>query len=131
MIRARDRLGVVIRIVDEYTIIINVGKRHVSVGDRRKVYQPLDDLYLPDGQKLDTYNYTKDILEVIDTDDSYSVCKKPLQEVPSTRRTRLALSPMLDSIEVTRSKLNIEPSSIQALPNCDNIIHVGDPVKKA
>lgn len=131
MIRLNNQLGVVIRIIDEYTIIIDVGKDRLSVGDKIKVYQPLDDLYSPDRKKIGTYNYTKDTLVVIDTDESYSVCQKPLEEVASTRRTRLALSPLLDSVEVTRSKLNVDPSSIESLSTCDKIIHIGDPVKKA
>lgn len=126
-----NQLGTVIRILDEYTLVIDVGNSRVSVGDKVKVYQPLDDLFSPDGKKVATFDYTKDILEVIDTEENYSVCKKPTTKVQKSTFARLALSPMLETSETVYSKLNVAEESIASLPDHDSVIHIGDPVKKA
>lgn len=125
-----NALGHIIRILDEYTLVIDVGNRYVSNGDKIKVYQPLDDICSLDGTKLATYDHVKDILEVVDVEDNYSVCKKPAKKVQSPL-SKLALSPLLEATETTRPKLNVDEASIKPLPEHDDIIRLGDPVKKA
>lgn len=125
-----NALGHIIRILDEYTLVIDIGNRYVSNGDKIKVYQPLDDICSLDGTKLATYDHVKDILEVVDVEDNYSVCKKPAKKVQSPL-SKLALSPLLEATETTRPKLNVDEASIKPLPEHDDIIRLGDPVKKA
>lgn len=125
-----NALGHIIRILDEYTLVIDIGNRYVSNGDKIKVYQPLDDICSLDGTKLATYDHVKDILEVVDVEDNYSVCKKPAKKVQSPL-SKLALSPLLEATETTRPKLNVDEASIKPLPEHDDIIRLGDPIKKA
>ncbi len=125
-----NALGHIIRILDEYTLVIDIGNRYVSNGDKIKVYQPLDDICGLDGTKLATYDHVKDILEVVDVEGNYSVCKKPAKKVQSPL-SKLALSPLLEATETTRPKLNVDEASIKPLPEHDDIIRLGDPVKKA
>lgn len=125
-----NALGHIIRILDEYTLVIDIGNRYVSNGDKIKVYQPLDDICSLDGTKLATYDHVKDILEVVDVEDNYSVCKKPAKKVQSPL-SKLALSPLLEAAETTRPKLNVDEASIKPLPEHDDIIRLGDPIKKA
>lgn len=131
MSKTNNQLGTVIRILDEYTLVIDIGKRYVSIGDKIKVYQALDDLCTLDGTKLATFDYVKDTLEVIDVEDNYSICKKPLKKIQPSPLAKLALSPLLESPEMVRSKLNVEQDSINPLPEHDDIIRLGDPVKMA
>lgn len=131
MSKTNNQLGTVIRIIDEYTLVIDIGKRYVSIGDKIKVYQALDDLCTLDGTKLATFDYVKDTLEVIDVEDNYSICRKPLKKAQPSPLAKLALSPLLESPEMVRSKLNVEQDSINPLPEHDDIIRPGDPVKMA
>lgn len=48
-------VGKIIRILDEYTIIINTGMRDVSVGDKLQIYEKGDDILDLDGTLLDQY----------------------------------------------------------------------------
>ena len=131
MSKTNNQLGTVIRILDEYTLVIDIGKRYVSIGDKVKVYQALDDLCTLDGTKLATFDYVRDTLEVVDAEDNYAICRKPAEKVRASSLAGLALSPLLETVETTRPKLNVEESSINPLPKHDDIIRLGDSVKMA
>ena len=70
-----DKIGEVIRIIDDRTLIINAGLSTLSVDDEVKIYQSLDTLFNTDGTELCVYEYTKAILKVIEVSYCYSVCK--------------------------------------------------------
>lgn len=70
-----DKIGEVIRIIDDRTLIINVGSNSLSIDDEVKVYQSLDTLFNTDGTELCVFEYTKAVLKVTDVASCYSVCK--------------------------------------------------------
>lgn len=122
-----NTIGYVIRILDQHTLIINVGKSVLNVGDKIKIYEILDMLYDLDGKEICPFEHTKDILTVMDTDDKYSVCKKTLtQKAPNPFK----LSPLFeDRTELV--PLNVSKDDIKPFSNSSSIIHVGDLVKLA
>lgn len=126
-----NHIGNVIRILDERTVIVNAGSDSLNVGDKIVIYTVVEPLYDLDGSLLSMFEYSKDTLEVIDTNTKYSVCKKM-----KTRKTEyhklataaLAISPLLVSgggIEYV--PLNVDSESISPLKEVDPKIHLGDP----
>lgn len=122
------KIGNVIRIIDNQSLIINVGKSDIDIGDTIKVYESLDELKDLDGTTLAIFEYTKDELEVIDVEESYSVCRKTKTEtVPSSMQ--LAISPLFTKEKII--PLNVDPEDIDPLDIKDEKIRIGDPVKLA
>ena len=123
-------IGNVIRILDNRTLIVNVGKDVLSKGNTIAVYVPVEPIYDLDGTELAIYEYTKDLLTVTTVEASYSLCQKQQKEViEPTTISRLALSPLLEE----RSKyipLNVDDAEISPF-SIDTKIHVGDPIKFA
>lgn len=124
-----DKIGEVIRIIDDRTLIINVGSNSLSVDDDVKVYQSLDTLFNTDGTELCVFEYTKAVLKVTDVASCYSVCK--YQKTTKIASSVLSLSPLLNSTQTVYVPLNVNREDIQPLREPDPVIRVGDPVKKA
>lgn len=122
-------IGKVIRILDKFTLIVNAGSYELSVGDRIQIYETLDDIVDLDGKVLDSYAYIKDELKVIQVEDNYSVCKKD-KVVSHTSSFALALSPLLERTISEKVPLNVDESELTPLPPVDQLIHIGDKVKK-
>lgn len=121
------RIGNVIRIIDNRTLIINVGKPFVSVGDKIKVYETIDALRDLDGTELAMFEYTKDELEVVEVEETYSICKKNKKRTITSAPVTLAISPLLDREEFI--PLNVDPEDIEPLEIKNKNICIGDPVK--
>lgn len=127
-------LGHVIRILDKFTLIIDVGKNRLSTGDKIEVYVPSDPIIGLNGDIIDTFTYVKDTLEVIRVQDNYSVCKKNKQITRSFQSFSAlsSLSPMLEKSYLEQVPLEIDESEISPIsPLEDTKIHVGDLVKLA
>lgn len=123
-------LGHVIRIIDSYTVIVDVGKSDLSPGDVIQIYSLGDPIVGLDGKELCKYINVKDTLDVIDVQDNYSVCKKN-KEVTRKIHYSIPLSPMLEQTFIERETLFVDESEIQPIPHTDNKIHVGDFIKFA
>lgn len=119
----------VIRIIDNRTLLINTGRNILSVGDTVQVYEPGQEIKDIDGQVLSNYTFIKDELEVIQVEDTYSVCQKKacITKVSSP----FALSPLLETKKTEYIPLNIDEADIEELKPADPLIRVGDPVKLA
>lgn len=124
-----NKIGNVIRIIDKRTLIINAGKHELEVGDKVKVYESLDILQDLDGSELCVFEYTKDVLKVIDVNEYYSICQK--QDKKTNNFAQMAISPLLTMQQTEYIPLNVNKEEIKPLDPKDPIIHVGDPVKKA
>ncbi|MDD3186398.1 MAG: hypothetical protein ACOX1S_05515 [Anaerostipes sp.] len=122
---AEKKIGSVIRIIDNRTIIVNAGKDRLCIGDTIKVYEKTEPILDLDGTELCIYEYTKDILEVIDVDTKYSVCQK--KEFKNT--AAMSISPLLSKKEYI--PLNVDKEDIQPFEIKNHNIVVGDPIKKA
>lgn len=127
-VKKPNQIGHVIRILDKYTLIIDAGNSKVSVGDTIQVYETGDVINDLKGEPLGYYIHIKDELEVVQTEDRYSLCKK---NKTITKTLSYSLSPMLERTLTEKLPLNVYKNDIQPLNACDNIIHVGDSVKLA
>lgn len=125
----KNFIGNVIRIIDNRTVLVNVGHRDLSVGQMVQIYEPGDEIKDLDGRILSNYSFIKDELEVIQVEDSYSVCQK--QKTITKTHNPFALSPLLETKETVYVPLNIDETDIQELKPKDSKVRVGDPIKLA
>ncbi len=127
-----EPLGYVIRIIDEYSVIIDVGKDLLSVGDSIQIYQLGDPIMDLQGNELCKYVFVKDELKVIDVQDCYSVCRKEKTVTKKGSASALfALSPLLDTSYQEKEELNVNKDDIRPLSHIDSTIAIGDYIKLA
>lgn len=129
-IKKPDKIGHVIRILDDYTLIVDVGAKKLSIGDMVEIYEIGDVIKDLNGEPLSYYVHIKDELEVVQVEELYSLCRKPMS-LNKTFSSVLAISPMLERSFTEQTPLNIDKSQVQPLNPSDNTIHVGDSVKLA
>lgn len=118
-------IGNVIRILDEYTIIVDVGNRYLNIDDTIAVYEygePICDL---SGNVISNYEFIKARLDVVEVNEAYSVCKSQ-----TTTKTTRPLSPIFETTVTSRKRLNIDETSVEPLHQYDSCIKKGDPIKK-
>jgi len=125
---SKPSIGNVVRIIDSYTIIVNVGCDILKVGDKIQIYEPIEMIKDTNGNDLGFYNYIKDTLNVIKTENLFSVCRK--NEVIE-KTTSFALSPLLERKIYEKVPLNIDANDICELKPSDPLIRVGDLIKLA
>lgn len=118
-------IGNVIRILDDRTIVVNVGESILDVNSKVHVYTIEKILHDVDGSDLCPFEYIKDTLKVIRTESKYSICQKQISKTAKFA----ALSPLFDDVEY--SPLNVSANDIDPIdpPNID--IKIGDPIKLA
>lgn len=123
-------IGNVIKIIDEYKIIINFGKNIVNKNDCVFIYGKDNSIKDLDGTVIGTYDICKAKLSVTEVYEHFSVCEALPQS--SNKQTlfinTMALSPLLEDTH-KKIKLNIDPSQINRVKTIDNAIRIGDIVK--
>ena len=117
-------VGRVIRILNDSSIIIDAGKADLRSAKKIQVFSILDKVEDLEGNYLGDYYYIKDELNVIQTEERYSVCQK----LTDSKWTG-ALSPLLDQVSREPGIIQIDEQQLSPLPEADDVIHVGDPVK--
>ena len=123
-----DCIGNIIRIIDDRTVIVNVGKKILKVGDKIVVYEVGEPLFDITGEILANFEHQKEILQVIQTESQYSVCQK---EENVTNKLVFAISPLLETKKTESVPMKVEASDIQELKPHDRYVRVGDPIKLA
>lgn len=121
-------IGQVIRILDEYTLIVNLGSGKVNVGDSLQVYEYLGNLKGPNGEDYGSFEYVKAEIEVIRCEPRYSICKT---ERVQDYTLDIALTPLLERPTYRRTKLPVEQSDLLPMEPKDRKVRIGDPVKRA
>lgn len=124
------QIGQVIRILDKYSLLIDAGVSELSVGDIVQVYEIKDIIKDLNGNPLGYFVHIKDELEVMQTEDAYSLCKKNKTIVKKVSDS-FSLSPMLERSFIERIPLKVDEKELQPISTSDDMIHVGDPVKLA
>ena len=124
-------IGHVIRILDNYTVIVDAGASLLKIGDSIQIYQLGEPILDLDGNELSKYIFIKDILNVIDVQDQYSICKKE-KTVPRKNPSSFVLSPLLlGEYPQEQEKLKVNESDIEPLGFIDSYIKIGDLIKLA
>jgi len=122
-------IGNVIRIIDNRTLLVNIGKDVLQLGDKIQIYELGEMIKNFDGTDLCHYIYVKDEVEVIRTEFQYSICKK--NKTVTKTKSIFTVSPLLEHEYTTYIPLNIDQSDIQELKPVEPLIKIGDPVKLA
>lgn len=124
--------GVVTRILDEYSILINVGRKDgVRKGKELEVFEPGETILDPEsGDELGTLDFIKSTLEVVQVYDNFSTCQSITYEEVSVGLAASFISPL----ERTKTKrtirsLDIDENDIQPQKVKERHIKVGDPVR--
>jgi len=129
----KNAIGKVIKIVDQYRIIINVGASALHIGDTIEIFSSGEDIIDNAGNNLGPFILLKDKLEVIQTEKLYSICeKKTTKTVSKSPLSELVTSPLLRDVTKTqRIPLNVDSDTIEPLSKMDPRINIGDFVRKA
>ena len=117
-------IGNVLRIIDDRTIIINVGREKGIIGKKIQVYEVVDTIKDLEGCDIDVFIYVKDTLEMIQVENNYSICRK--MEYRETT-FKFALSPLLEQDNKEYIPLNIDKQDIAPLHPKDpllSLIHI-------
>ena len=126
----KEPVGNIIKIIDEYRVIINLGNNIVTKNDIVYIYNK--DNFVKDlkGNILGIYDICKGKLCVSETYDNFSVCEAlpSATDKYTSLYNHLALSPLLESTS-NRKKLNIDPDVMNKIKTDDNAIRIGDIVK--
>lgn len=125
----KNYIGNVIRIIDKRTLLVDAGSAQLAVGDHIQIIEVGPEIKNLNGEYLCNYEFVKDSLEVIQTSDLYSVCKKMDYEPVKSPLAQLSLSPLLSS-QIQYVPLHVEESDIDALEIQDPYIRVGDRIKR-
>lgn len=123
--------GNVIRIIDEYSILINLGKNDdVRKGKKLEVFEPGEMIIDPlSKEELGSLDYIKDTLEVVNVYDNFSTCQHiDVEEVT------VGLAAFASPLERTKTKrtiktLNVNKTEINPMKVHDKIIKIGDPIR--
>lgn len=127
--KGENYLGNVVRIISDEALIIDIGENDLTVGDKVQIYTVFDELKDLEGNSLGLYENIKDTLNVVQTSNNYSVCKK----IVTKKSSGYAVLNAFTSTEYNvTEKLNVNKEDIQPLTEYkdDKEIHVGDYVKK-
>ncbi|MDQ0233026.1 hypothetical protein [Metabacillus malikii] len=133
----------VIKIIDEYSLVINGGlSDDISMGDEIEIFLEGEKILDPfnDNINLGTLDFIKDRLEVTEVYPKFSVCKKIATEKinkPSALQKALSVSavsaisgiPSLYGTTETRTtvqKINIDKNEITGRTTGEKIIKIGD-----
>ena len=116
-------IGNVIRIIDNYSLLINAAYPPLTVGAKVSVYEVCDTIKDLDGTPLGTYDYVKCTLIVKEVFDKFSICTV----IPDTCSPfEYALAPVLKK---SYSPLNVNESDIKPLSINSESVLIGDPIK--
>ena len=129
----------VIKIIDEYSIVINGGLNHsVSVGDKIEIFVIGDDITDPfhDNKSLGTLDFIKETLTVTEIYREFSVCKKIIENEEYQPTTiEKALQPFGGrGITITKEvakKIQIDPQEATGRKTAKKTIRIGDDARIA
>lgn len=128
----KEPVGHVIRILDNYRLIIDAGCSLLKEGDTIEVFLRRGNITDPQGNDLGPLIIVKDRLEVTQTEDYYSICeKKQNKTIKKPPFSELVVSPLLrEQTEIKRVPLNVDESAISPIDNVSMKIEIGDCVRK-
>ncbi len=120
-----EKIYKVIKIVDDETLIINAGYNDgIETGDRFEIYSTGEEIKDPDtNETLGILDYIKEKVEAIDVFPKMCVCRHNI------------IVNFMDTLsyELTKIKpktLNVDSTQISGGLSSDNVIKIGDKVRK-
>lgn len=124
-----DKIGNVIMIPDEWTIVVSDEQNCLHVGAKISIYEPSEDIMDLEGIKLGKFGFSKAILEVVESYEGYAICKSLHTETGTA--ISLSVSPLFKEKKiVTYDKIPVNPKENLNLEIENPEVSIGDPVKK-
>lgn len=127
----KTKIFKVIKIIDEYTIVINAGSDYVKENDKLEIYIPGSPIIDPDTKEnLGTLDTIKAKLIVTNVYEKFCIC--------TNARISKTISPLAQIALLSSSlqqeepqKLDVDPEQISGGYNSEDLkIRIGDLVKK-
>ena len=120
--------GKIVKIIDEYKVVVNLGSGSVDDGQFLEVYQPGQEVTDPDtGESLGTLDFIKAKLRVIAVFPKMCVC-----ENRETRQKSMIMSIAQSLSYEEKLPLNVQTTDISGgYEGADKKIKVGDLVRSA
>lgn len=116
----------IVRIIDDQTLVINAGYNDgIKSGDKFEIYTSGEEIKDPDTDEvLGTLDYIKEKVEAVDVFPKMSICRHNIfvnfMDGVSAKLTR-----------IEPKVLNVDTKQISGGLSVDNVIKVGDKVRKA
>lgn len=133
--------GKVLRILDEFRVVVSLGSQDVKIGDKLIIYTLGVEIKDESGQSLGRLEIVKANVEIEHIQDKFSVAVSPLisetvrEQVPSLWSQYLAstfTTGLGGSTERVRVVTKREPLPVEAVSETlDRTIHIGDLVRTA
>lgn len=130
--------GRIAKIVDEYTLVINVGSAQgVKPGMKFSIYTPVEEVKDPEsGESLGSWEIVKGYVEAVSVQERLSVCKSVsiAEEEEATPPRTLSEEMIIVSRSMgpgkrkNQPKLNVDRSAIAGMPQVGPIT-IGDSVR--
>jgi len=123
-----EYIGKVVKIINEYRLIINVGTGKLNVGDVVAVCDNSTEIVDPEtGEKLGYFSFIKGRLEVVEVQEKFSVCFSDETELLSSPLTTAFSRMYYENEQIRPLKVNEEQN--ENLQIGDIVISIGDPIK--
>ena len=124
-----NEIGRIIMIPNDYTIVVDAGINTLSLGDRIVVYEVGALIKDSEGEILGTFDFEKAVLEVVEVQGGYSICKD--KSIVKTNKLSAGLSPLFQEVKsVSYSPLPVSDEDNLNLSIKNKLISVGDPIKR-
>lgn len=118
--------GKVIKILDEYNLVINLGAEETKIGDLIYIYEKASEVIDPDTKEvLGTIDLVKATLKVTEVFEKFSICYTDEKEVSNMFSNFL---PMLNT-STTYYPLKVNDAQNERIVLKEATISIGDPIK--
>jgi hypothetical protein len=119
----------IIRLLDDHTVVVNVGERDgVEPGMRLGIYSPLDDIVDPvTGETLGDYRRRKGVVSVTEVQERFCIAETPRVRQQVEERG-MPLFGSVKRTEMIQRSLNIADEHIRDVPGGETVV-VGDIVE--
>lgn len=125
-------IGRIIRILDDHTVVVNLGRIHgVERKMRFVIYTPSDQIVDPEtNETLGSYRQRKGVVVANEVHERFMIASTPVVREQVIKETSLmGLGSKERETRTFRPSLGVAPSQIKGLPNGDEVV-VGDAVEQ-
>ena len=124
-------VGNVIMIPNAQIIVVSISESSeydVVAGDKVTVYEPAGSVEDENGNILGELSFPKEILEVVDVDNSFFTCKKVIRTTENSLSN--VISPFFKNVEkISYGDINVNDKQNKNMDIINPYVSIGDPVK--
>lgn len=127
-----EKVFKVVKIVNEYNVVINAGARDITKDDVLEVFAPGDVVIDPDtNEELGALNYIKARLVPIDIFEKMTLCENQKQYHSMISTVASLQNALIGNIKEGPIRLNVDPNEISGVneDSSNKNIKIGDKVR--